>query len=78
MKTHNPNPPQTTSRHCTHRLSERTIQSLDALAAQTSLPKSEIVDALLYRALAKVGAGKWTIRRRAASWELEDVITDQD
>jgi hypothetical protein len=73
MKTHTQNPPQTTSRTCTHQLRESTIAALDALAAQTSLGKSAIVDALLTRALDQVSAGKWTIRRRAAAWELEDI-----
>ena len=73
MKTPTANPPQTTSRTCTHRLRESTIAQIDALAAQTSLPKSAIVDALLTRALDQVNAGRWTIRRRAAAWELEDI-----
>jgi len=63
----------TASRHRTYRLQPATIAALDALAAQTSLTKDALADALLARALDRVNAGRWTIRRRAAAWELEDI-----
>lgn len=54
----------------TYRITPATVEAIDALAARLELHQSAIVDALLTRAVAEVSAGKWTIRRRAAVWEL--------
>lgn len=54
----------------TYRITPATVEAVDTLAARLELNQSAVVDALLARALAEVRAGRWTIRRRTAVWEV--------